>query len=128
MGGWAARTCSKRHNRASVERRLVLVRKPPRTIGSTSAPTRWACVRVTHRPLRCAKGRGVLVDRQNPADVASVQMQKAMNVAGRMGRWSAGHWKTAVFGWLALVAASVYIGGAVGTKYLEDSDLAVGEA
>jgi RND superfamily putative drug exporter len=45
-----------------------------------------------------------------------------------MGRWSAGHWKTAVFGWLAFVIASVVIGGAVGTKYLEENDLAVGEA
>jgi RND superfamily putative drug exporter len=45
-----------------------------------------------------------------------------------MGRWSANHWKTAVFGWLAFVIASVVIGGAVGTKYLETNDLAVGEA
>ena len=50
------------------------------------------------------------------------------NLAARMGRWSANHWKTAVFGWLAFVAASVVIGGAVGTKYLEANDLAVGEA
>jgi hypothetical protein len=25
------------------------------------------------------------------------------NVAARMGRWSAAHWKTATFGWLAFV-------------------------
>ena len=55
-------------------------------------------------------------------------LKHSNNLAARMGRWSAGHWKTAVFGWLALVAASVYIGGQVGTKYLEDTDLAVGEA
>jgi RND superfamily putative drug exporter len=45
-----------------------------------------------------------------------------------MGRWSAGHWKTATFGWLAFVIASVFIGGALGTKYLEDNELNVGEA
>jgi RND superfamily putative drug exporter len=45
-----------------------------------------------------------------------------------MGRWSASHWKTAVFGWLAFVIASVVIGGAVGTKYLEPTDFNVGEA
>jgi RND superfamily putative drug exporter len=45
-----------------------------------------------------------------------------------MGRWSASHWKTAVFGWLAFVIAAVVIGGAIGTKYLETEDLAVGEA
>ena len=28
---------------------------------------------------------------------------KPRNLAARMGRWSADHWKTATFGWLALV-------------------------
>jgi uncharacterized membrane protein YdfJ with MMPL/SSD domain len=55
-------------------------------------------------------------------------LKRSNNLAARMGRWSANHWKTAVFGWLAFVAASVYIGGAVGTKYLDESDAAVGEA
>ena len=55
-------------------------------------------------------------------------LKRSNNLAARMGRWSANHWKTAVFGWLAFVVASVVIGGAVGTKYLEDNDLAVGEA
>ena len=55
-------------------------------------------------------------------------LKHSNNLAARMGRWSAGHWKTAVFGWLAFVIASVFIGGAVGTKYLEQDDLAVGEA
>ena len=55
-------------------------------------------------------------------------LKHSNNLAARMGRWSANHWKTAVFGWLAFVVASVFIGGAVGTKYLEQNDLAVGEA
>ena len=55
-------------------------------------------------------------------------LKRSNNVAARMGRWSANHWKTAVFGWLAFVVASVVIGGAVGTKYLDESDNAVGEA
>ena len=55
-------------------------------------------------------------------------LKHSNNLAARMGRWSANHWKTAVFGWLAFVVASVFIGGAVGTKYLEHNDLAVGEA
>src|SRR5262245_38365761 len=50
------------------------------------------------------------------------------NLAASMGRWSAGHWKTAVFGWLAFVVASVAIGGVVGTKTLEAADANVGEA
>ena len=55
-------------------------------------------------------------------------LKRSNNIAARMGRWSANHWKTAVFGWLAFVIASVVIGGAVGTKYLGESDEAVGEA
>jgi RND superfamily putative drug exporter len=33
-----------------------------------------------------------------------------------MGRWSANHWKTATFGWLALVVVAFGIGSMVGTK------------
>jgi RND superfamily putative drug exporter len=33
-----------------------------------------------------------------------------------MGRWSAGHWKTATFGWLAFVVIAFGVGGIVGTK------------
>ena len=55
-------------------------------------------------------------------------LKQSNHLAARMGRWSASHWKTAVFGWLAFVVASVVLGGAIGVKYLEDEDLAVGEA
>ena len=40
-------------------------------------------------------------------------LKHSNNLAARMGRWSANHWKTAVFGWLAFVIASVFIGGLV---------------
>jgi uncharacterized membrane protein YdfJ with MMPL/SSD domain len=55
-------------------------------------------------------------------------LKHSNNFAARMGRWSANHWKTAVFGWLAFVVASFAIGTAVGTKYLDTSDANVGEA
>jgi uncharacterized membrane protein YdfJ with MMPL/SSD domain len=55
-------------------------------------------------------------------------LNRSNNIAARMGRWSAGHRKTAIFGWLAFVIASVFIGGALGTTYLEPSDSSVGEA
>ena len=38
------------------------------------------------------------------------------NLAARMGRWSADHWKTATFGWLAFVVVAFALGGMVGTK------------
>jgi hypothetical protein len=47
--------------------------------------------------------------------------QEPHNLAARMGGWSARHWKTAVFGWLALVVAAFAIGGAVGTKNVDPS-------
>src|SRR4051812_27622446 len=50
------------------------------------------------------------------------------NIAARMGRWSASHWKTAVFGWLAFVVASLAIGAAVGTKQITVEDSNTGEA
>ena len=42
--------------------------------------------------------------------------RKPRNLAARMGRWSAGHWKTATFGWLALVIVAFGLGSMVGTK------------
>jgi RND superfamily putative drug exporter len=42
--------------------------------------------------------------------------KQTRNVAARMGRWSANHWKTATFGWLALVVIAFGIGSMIGTK------------
>src|SRR6185436_5574521 len=50
------------------------------------------------------------------------------NIAARMGRWSANHRKTAIFGWLAFVIASFAIGTAVGMKTIDPNDTNVGEA
>jgi RND superfamily putative drug exporter len=47
-----------------------------------------------------------------------------------MGRWSASHWKTATFGWLAFVfiAFALMASGIAKTTYLEETDTNVGEA
>jgi uncharacterized membrane protein YdfJ with MMPL/SSD domain len=50
-----------------------------------------------------------------------------MNLAARAGRWSAAHWKTATFGWLAFVLVAVVLGGALGTKQL-DGEVGPGES
>jgi RND superfamily putative drug exporter len=50
-----------------------------------------------------------------------------LNLAARAERWSASHWKTAVFGWLGLCVLLMVIGSAVGTKELLDSQLGSGE-
>jgi uncharacterized membrane protein YdfJ with MMPL/SSD domain len=50
------------------------------------------------------------------------------NLAARMGRWSAGHWKAATFGWLALVLAAIAVGGLVGTKNIDPNTSGPGES
>ena len=50
------------------------------------------------------------------------------NLAGRMGRWSAAHWKTATFGWLALVVVAFGLGGMVGMKTIDANTPGPGES
>jgi RND superfamily putative drug exporter len=45
-----------------------------------------------------------------------------------MGRWSAGHWKTATFGWLAFVAVAFQLGSMVGTKNVDPNTAGPGES
>src|SRR6187549_2594543 len=51
-----------------------------------------------------------------------------MNLAARMGRWSAQHRKKAIWGWLVLVFLAFAIGGAVGTKTQDTAQSGVGES
>jgi uncharacterized membrane protein YdfJ with MMPL/SSD domain len=53
---------------------------------------------------------------------------KSKNIAARMGRWSASHKKTAIFGWLAFVIAAFAIGNALGTKNIDPNDAGNGES
>ncbi len=50
------------------------------------------------------------------------------NLAARMGSWSAAHWKTATFGWLALVVVAFAVGGQVGTKNINPNTSGPGES
>ena len=49
------------------------------------------------------------------------------NIAARAGRWSAAHWKTATFAWLAFVVAAVALGSFAGAKKLTDAEGSQGE-
>jgi RND superfamily putative drug exporter len=49
-----------------------------------------------------------------------------MNISARAARWSAGHWKTAVSGWLAFCVIAVALGAVAGTKMLKEADTAAG--
>jgi uncharacterized membrane protein YdfJ with MMPL/SSD domain len=55
-------------------------------------------------------------------------MESPRNIAARAGRWSAGHRRKAIVGWLAFVIVAVFIGGSVGTKTLSDDDYQIGES
>jgi uncharacterized membrane protein YdfJ with MMPL/SSD domain len=55
-------------------------------------------------------------------------MKPTRSIAARAGRWSATHRKTAIWGWLAFVVLAFAIGGAVGTKTLQQDQLGVGES
>jgi RND superfamily putative drug exporter len=49
------------------------------------------------------------------------------NFAARAGMWSAAHWKTATFGWLAFVVVAVALGSTVGSVKLTDAEQGTGE-
>jgi len=49
------------------------------------------------------------------------------NLAGRAGRWSAAHWKTAAFGWFVTTIAVFAIGSAIGLNARGDSQSGSGE-
>src|SRR6266498_3748473 len=55
-------------------------------------------------------------------------LRHSNNLAARMGRWSASHKKTAIFGWFAFIAVAFMIGNAVGTKQLDPNKTGTGES
>jgi uncharacterized membrane protein YdfJ with MMPL/SSD domain len=50
-----------------------------------------------------------------------------LNLAGRAGRWSAEHWKRALFGWLVLALLAMALGNVAGHVQMQDSQGAAGE-
>ena len=53
---------------------------------------------------------------------------KSNNLAARMGRWSADHWKKATFGWLAFVLVVFGLGGMAGTVTIDSNEPGPGES
>src|SRR5262245_39710255 len=50
---------------------------------------------------------------------AMTSITTTRNLAAPMGRWSADHWKTATFGWIAFVLVAFALGGMAGTKTID---------
>jgi uncharacterized membrane protein YdfJ with MMPL/SSD domain len=55
-------------------------------------------------------------------------LNSSLNIAARMGRWSARHRKLAIWGWVAFTLVAFALGTAVGTKTLKEEDTGVGES
>ena len=55
-------------------------------------------------------------------------LKQSNNFAARMGRWSAGHRRAAVLGWLAFVVLAVGIGMSAGMRMLGPADSLTGES
>jgi uncharacterized membrane protein YdfJ with MMPL/SSD domain len=53
---------------------------------------------------------------------------QSTNLASRAARWSAGHRKTAIFGWLAFVLIATVMAGMVGQKTIADEDYGNGSS
>ena len=65
---------------------------------------------------------------RRPSTATVGETKRSNNLAARMGRWSAGHKKTAIFGWLAFVVAAFMLGNAIGTKKLDPNKAGAGES
>ena len=65
-------------------------------------------------------------ERTIPAAAPAASYGHSRNLAARMGRWSAAHWKTATFGWLAFVVVAFALGGLVGTKNIDPNTAGAG--
>ena len=50
------------------------------------------------------------------------------NLAARMGHWSAAHWKTATFGWLAFVLVAFGLGGLAGMNNVDPNTPGPGQS
>src|ERR671931_992847 len=65
---------------------------------------------------------------QRRSHTAMSPLKRSNNIAARMGRWSASHWKTAVFGWLVFVVLAFGVSTQVTTKNIKDEDYTTGQS
>ena len=134
--GWLVALASRRRRARAPRSPAPRVATPPGPDGSRTSRGVGGHTAGHWPPARQAPfaspTRGPPCDRQSdttaPGDTAMSPLKRSNNLAARMGRWSARHRKTAIFGWLAFVVAAVVIGGAVGTKQLGDNDTLPGES
>jgi uncharacterized membrane protein YdfJ with MMPL/SSD domain/pimeloyl-ACP methyl ester carboxylesterase len=86
-----------------------------------------AADRQAQRRLAPAAASALTQDRTKEEPTMAVP-RPSSNLAARMGRWSATHWKTAVFGWLALFVVAFGIGNAIGVKTIDTNTAGPGQS
>ena len=59
---------------------------------------------------------------------AQNESRQSRNLAARMGRWSAAHWKTATFGWLGFVVVAFALSSMVGVKNIDPNTTGPGQS
>ena len=67
-------------------------------------------------------------DRRGSPSGGDPASRPAVNLPARMARWSARHWKTATFGWLAFVIVAFALGLASGTQNIDQETSGPGES
>jgi uncharacterized membrane protein YdfJ with MMPL/SSD domain len=84
-----------------------------------------------HLPISRRRRRGIrgFADTRRPGWGDRRAMTEGVhNLAGRAGRWSAAHWKTAAFGWIAIALTAVVVGNVVGAKQFKPYAYANGDS
>src|SRR5215213_9581217 len=86
----------------------------------------------TRRSHQGGTGMSRTKNRNRPSERSAVStggsQDYSHNLAARMGRWSASHWKAATFGWLAFVVVAFGLGGMVGMKNIDPNTAGPGES
>src|SRR5262249_12132484 len=89
-------------------------------------PAGWCCPH-PHSPASVLVGESAARQPHGMSEIEQGGRGMRPNLAARAGRWSAAHWKTATFGWLAPVVVARMVGNAVGTVKLTDTENTSGE-
>ena len=126
------KTVSQNPSSRILSRDLRFPATPPFLTEDCGIYSRWAVLRTPRRltaALPRSHRREPARTEQRPSRRSRMSpLKQSTNIAARMGRWSASHRKTAIFGWLAFVIASFAIGTGVGMQTIDQNDTNVGEA
>src|SRR5919106_6242671 len=93
----------------------------PRTRSPSRSRTSVPAIAFSSRSRLIAPSKPSTTPSPTPPDGKEIVVSRNKHsLAARMGRWSAAHWKTATFGWLAFVLVAFALGFLAGTKTLDD--------